>query len=193
MLRRQEVVNYMPLPKDSGLLVLSNTLKAKDQEYKRLIGGANAGVGAPWDGLLEDLAKINPATAGHRKEDLYMLAGANLSDDWSTSLGRLMFGQTVKKAEAMGWPRSRKAVEMTIKQVRYCFDIMCEGVEILREYGAFKPASKIKGRMDLVVGWATEEVMEAFEEVGGFLQYTRWMKELAMSEESKKNHVNRVF
>jgi hypothetical protein len=47
MLRRQEVVNYMPPPKDSGLPVLSDTLKAKDQEYKRLIGGANAGIGAP--------------------------------------------------------------------------------------------------------------------------------------------------
>jgi hypothetical protein len=81
MLRRQEVVNYMPPPKDSGLPVLSDTLKAKDQEYKRLIGGANVGVGAPWDGLLEDLAKMNPATAGHRKEDPYMLAGANLLDD----------------------------------------------------------------------------------------------------------------
>jgi hypothetical protein len=193
MMRRQEVVNYIPPPKDSGLPVLSDTLKAKDQEYKRLIGGANAGVGAPWDGLLEDLAKMNPATAGHRKEDLYMLAGANLLDDWSTSLGRLMFGQTVEEAEAMGWPRSGKAVGMTIKQVGYCFDIMCEGVEILREWGVFKPASKIKGRVDLVVEWATEEVMDAFGQVGGFLQYTRWMKELAMSKESKGNHVNRVF
>jgi hypothetical protein len=192
-LRRQEVVNYMPPPKDSGLPVLSDTLKAKDQEYKRLIGWANVGVGAPWDGLLEDLAKMNPATAGHRKEDLYMLAGANLSDDWSTSLGRLMFGQTVEEAEAMGWPRSGKAVGMTIKQVGYCFNIMCEGVEILREWGFFKPASNIKGRVDLVVEWATEEVMEAFGKVGGFLQYTRWMKELTMSEESKENHVNRVF
>jgi hypothetical protein len=166
MLRRQEVVNYMPPPKDSGLPVLSDTLKAKDQEYKRLIGGANAGVGASWDGLLEDLAKMNPATAGHRKEDLYMLGGANLSDDWSTSLGRLMFRQTVEEAGAMGWPRFEKAVGMTIKQVGYCFDIMCEGVEILREWGVFKPASKIKRRVDLVVVWATEEVMEAFGKSG---------------------------
>jgi hypothetical protein len=30
MLRRQEVVNYMPPPKDSGLPVLSDTLKGKD-------------------------------------------------------------------------------------------------------------------------------------------------------------------
>jgi hypothetical protein len=44
---------------------------------------------------------------------------------------------------------------------------MCEGVEILREWGVFKPASKIKGRVDLVVEWAIEEVMEAFREVGG--------------------------
>jgi hypothetical protein len=92
MLREQEVVNYMLPPKDSGMPVLSDTLKAKDQEYKRLIGGANADVGAPWDGLLEDLAKMNLAIAGHRKEDLHMLAGANLLDDWSTSLGRLIFG-----------------------------------------------------------------------------------------------------
>jgi hypothetical protein len=104
-----------------------------------------------------------------------------------------MFGQTVEEAEAMGWPRSEKVVGMTIKQVGYCFDIMCKGVEILREWGVFKPAGKIKGRVDLVVEWATEEVMEAFGEVGGFLQYTRWMKELAMSKESKGNHVNRVF
>jgi hypothetical protein len=67
-------------------------------------------VGAPWDGLLELLAKMHPATAGHRKEDLYMLDGANVSDDWSVSLGRLMFGQTVEDAEAMGWPRSGKPV-----------------------------------------------------------------------------------
>jgi hypothetical protein len=30
MLRRQEVVNYMPPPKDTGLPVLSDTLKEKD-------------------------------------------------------------------------------------------------------------------------------------------------------------------
>jgi hypothetical protein len=193
MMRRQEVVNYMPPPKDSGLPTLAGMLKEKDQDYKRLIGGANAGVGAPWDGLLELLAKMNPATAGHRKEDMYMLAGANVSDDWSVSLGRLMFGQTMEDLEAMGWPRSGKPLGMAIKAVGYCFDVMCEGVKILREWGVFKPANKIKGRVDLHVEWATEEAMGAFGRVGGFLQYTRWMKELAMSEESKGNHVNRVF
>jgi hypothetical protein len=149
MLRRQEVVNYMPPPKDSGLPTLAEMLKENDQDYKRLIGGANASVGAPWDGLLELLAKMNPATAGHRDEDLYMLAGANVSDDWSVSLGRLMFGQTVEDAEAMGWPRSGKPVGMAIKAVGYCFNIMCEGVEILREGGGFssRPTRSRGGRI----------------------------------------------
>jgi hypothetical protein len=71
--------------------------------------------------------------------------------------------------------------------------MMCEGVEILREWGVFKLANKIKGRVDLHVEWATEEAMEAFGGVGGFLQNTRWMKELTMSAKAKANHVNRVF
>jgi hypothetical protein len=42
-----------------------------------------------------------------------------------------------------------------------------EGVEILRAWGVFKPANKIKGRVDPHVEWATEEAMEAFGGVGG--------------------------
>jgi hypothetical protein len=94
---------------------------------------------------LKDLAKMNSATAGHRKEDLYMLAGANLSDDWSTSLGRLMFGQTVEEAEAMGWPRTGKPVGMAIKQVGNCFNAMCKGVEILREWGFSSRPTRSRG------------------------------------------------
>jgi hypothetical protein len=131
-----------------------------------MIGGPNAGVGAPWDGLLEHLAKMNPATAGHRKEDLYLLAGANVSDDWSVSLGRLMFGQTMEDAEAMGWPRTGKPVGMAIKAVGHCFDMMCEEVEILREWRVFKPANKIKGRVDLHVEWPPKKRWRHSGELG---------------------------
>jgi hypothetical protein len=70
---------------------LLELLDQTQEEYRRLIAGANAAAGKKWDGMLENIMESNEVASAIRKDDLYNLANVGINDDWSVEAGMQIF------------------------------------------------------------------------------------------------------
>jgi hypothetical protein len=166
---------------------LLELLDRTQEEYRRLIAGANAAAGKKWDVMLERIMESDEVAYAIRKDDLYNLANVGINDDWSVEAGMHIFARKPEEAEADGWMRAGAPARLQPKSVGFAFNVMQEGMKILRKWEVVKEdKSKDKDKtpsLEFVAKGAPQQ--KAFQEVKALITYPSWMKRVAFAKVEK--------
>jgi hypothetical protein len=166
---------------------LLELLDHTQEDYRRLVAGANAAAGKKWDGMLETILESDEVASAIRKDDLYNLANVGINDDWSVEAGMQIFARKPEEVEADGWMRAGAPARLQLKSVEFAFDVMQEGMKFLRKWEVLKEdKSKDKEKnpsLEFVAKGAAQQ--KAFQEVKGLITYPTWMKRLAFAKVEK--------
>jgi hypothetical protein len=166
---------------------LLELLERTEEDYRRLVAGANAAAGKKWDGMLEKILESDEVASAIRKDDLYNLANIGINDDWSVEAGMQIFARKPEEAEADGWMRAGAPARLQLKGVAFAFDVMHEGMKLLRKWEVLKEdKSKDKEKnpsLEFVAKGVAQQ--KAFQEVKGLITYPSWMRRLAFAKVEK--------
>jgi hypothetical protein len=153
----------------------------KQDQFKRLIGGANTAAGPAWDKVLVDLAADKKVAEGLLNEDLYALTAAGMSEDWCVMAARAVFVKTRAQSEEDGWMRGQIQNRLLVKMLAYVYEATCEGVLWLREIGVLKDEKPLKGgAVDLNVTFASPVLKEKFWQAG-YMHFPEWVQTLVFA------------
>jgi hypothetical protein len=81
----------------------------------------------------EKIMESDEVASAIQTDDLYNLANVGINDDWSVEAGMQIFARKPEEAEADGWMRAGASARLQLKSVAFAFDVMQEGMKILRK------------------------------------------------------------
>ena len=151
-------------------------------------GAANVPAGSAYEDALIQITKDPHAAKDLNGEDLYTLVPVGLSEEWTTAVIVKAFGKSKELAEAAGWARSTRDIKQWAAGLGFAFEAMQEGMEYLRTLGVLKSVAGDP----LAWGWASKEMLDAFR-VTKFMEYPKWVRELALSDTEAGGHLKRYL
>jgi hypothetical protein len=166
---------------------LLELLDRTQEEYRRLIAGANAAAGKKWDGMLEKIMESDEVASAIQKDDLYNLANVGINDDWSVEAGMQIFARKPEEAEADGWMRAGAPARLQLKSVAFAFDVMQEGMKILHNWEVLKEDKSNDNEKNHSLKFVAKEAAQqkAFQKVKALITYPSWMKRVAFAKVEK--------
>jgi hypothetical protein len=137
--------------------------------------------------MLEKIMESDEVASAIQKDDLYNLANVGINDDWSVEAGMQIFARKREQAEADGWMRAGAPARLQLQSVAFAFDVMQEGIKILRKWEVLKEdKSKDKDKNPLLEFLAKRAAQQkAFQEVKALITYPSWMKRVALAKVEK--------